>query len=313
MRQLIFNLARLGVTADYEDDVSRRIVFSNVVFVSLPIVYLIFMVIDYESYKIPVHELRFDQLIVPIIIAICVFCLWLNKVGRTTVSRIIFIVLWPLLLHLIPLKILQTPYDYYLAYPLGIVFHSILIQLLFSYQLERPLFWSFMAVNVLAIVFFPDVLTYFDLEEEIPGDIVHYMYYLYDGILYWLLFNLVTFYTIYVIGVYIGKLNSSRKLIEEQKEELNAVNQNLELMVFRRTAALEEQNEKLRQYAYFNAHKLRGPFCRIQGLIQLQNLEGWNPSDNAEIKTKLDHSIQELDVRIREIQQLVGTDDQGIL
>jgi len=312
MKQLIFDLARLGVATDYEDDVSRRIVFSNVVFVSLPIVYLIFMIIDYESYRIPVHELRFDQLIVPIIIAICVFCLWLNKVGKTTASRIIFIVLWPLLLHLIPLKILQTPYDYYLAYPFGIVFHSVLIQLLFSYKLERPLFWSFMMINVLAMIVFPDVLTYFDLEKEIPGDIVYYIYYLYDGILYWLLFNLVTFYTIYVIGLYIEKVNASRKLIEVQKEELNAANQNLELMVFRRTAALEEQNEKLRQFAYFNAHKLRGPFCRIQGLIQLQDLEGGNSNFSAEVKAKLSESIEELDDKIREIQRLVELKEEDI-
>jgi len=312
MRQLLFYLTRLGVNTDYEDDVSRRIVYSNVVFISLPVVYLVFMVIDYKSYGIPLDELRFDQLMVPIIIGICVCCLWLNSLGRTTISRIVFIGLWPVLLHLIPIYLLQTPNDYYLAYPVGIVFHSILIQLLFSYRAEWLSFWTFMVLNLLAMILSPDVLTYFDLQAEIPHEIVNDVYYFYDGILYWLLFNLVTFYTIYVIGLYIEKVNSSLKFIEVQRAELNSMNQNLEAIVSKRTAELEEQNEKLRQVAFFNAHKLRGPFCRIQGLIQLQDLVEPDAADFLEIKMKLGGSIEELDLRIREIQQMVKDDKKDI-
>jgi signal transduction histidine kinase len=130
--------------------------------------------------------------------------------------------------------------------------------------------------------------------------------------LYWLLFNLVTFYTIYVIGLYIEKVNSSLKLIEEKKEELNAMIQNLEVIVSKRTAELEEQNEKLKQVAFFNAHKLRGPFCRIQGLFQLQDLVGPDAADYLEIRVKLGGSIEELDLRIREIQQMVNDDKKDV-
>jgi len=306
------NLTRLGVIPDYEDDVSRRIVFSNVVFVSLPIVYLIFMVIDYESYLTPINELRFDQIVVPIIIGICFFSLWLNHLGRTTISRILFIVLWPFLLHIIPIKLLHTPSDYYLAYPFGIVFHSMLIQLMFSYRKEWRLFCFFMVFNLLGMIFSPTILTYFDADHDIPKGMINYKYYFYDGILYWLLFNLVTFYILYVIESYIKRVNNSKELIEKQKEELNALNQNLEVLVSERTSELEGQNEKLRQHAFFNAHLLRGPFCRVQGLIQLQDLAGGDSNDNSEIKLKLNESLEELDSRIREIQKLVEPNEKNI-
>jgi len=301
------DLSKLGVKADYEDDVSRRIVFSNVVFISLPIVYLIFMIIDYESYIIDPYSLKFDQVVVPIIIATCFLCLWLNRLGKTIISRILFIGLWPLLLHIIPIKLHQTPPDYFLAYPLGLVFHGMLIQLMFSHNKERKLFWVGILLNVLAMGSSSAVLLYFDVNHDIPAGMLKDKYYLYDTILYWLLFNLVTFYILYIIESYIKRMNSSKELIAKQKEKLNELNQNLEELVLQRTQELENQNEKLRQHAFFNAHLLRGPFCRIQGLVQLQELPG-NDSLNSEIRSKMKESVEELDARIREIQRLVEND-----
>ena len=302
----ILSLNRLGVKTDYEDEISRRIVFSNVVFISLPIVYLIFMVIDYESYLTPISELHFDNFVVPIIITICLFCLWLNNLGKTTTSRVLFIGLWPLLLHIIPIKLLQTPSDYYLAFPFGIVFHSMLSQLMLSHGKERALFWFCLLLNFLTIIFSPSILTYFDIDHDIPKEMMNDRYYLLDGVLYWLLFNLVTFYILTIIESYIKKVNDSKELIERQKEELNLLNRGLEILVNQRTSELEEQNSKLRKHAFFNAHLLRGPFCRIQGLIQLQDTTDVD-YNNEEIKSRLNESIQELDERIREIQNLVDT------
>ncbi len=307
----LLNLTKLGVITNYENDVSRRVVFSNVIFISLPAVYLVFGAIDYESYLKPIGKLRFDQFIVPIIIAVCFLGLWLNRLGRTTTSRIMFLVLWPLLLHQIPIRLLQTPSDYYLAFPFGIVFHSMLIQLMFSHRKEPLLFWFFLAYNLAGMIQSPAILMRFDIPEEIPTQLTANKYYLYDGILYWLLFNLVLFYILDIIDSYIKKTGDSKKLIEEQKEELNTINQNLEELVFHRTSELGEQNEKLRQYAFFNAHLLRGPFCRIQGLIQLQDLTDARSDEGMKIKAKLNESIEELDTRIREIQKLVATKEMG--
>ena len=298
-------VSRFGVISENEDDVSRRIVASNVIFISIPLVYFIFMIIDYESYLIPITALRFDQLVVPIVIFICFFGLYLNRLGYTTLSRVVFIIVWPFLLHLIPIKLLNSPSDYMLAYPFGIVFHGLLIQLMFSFTKEKGLYILFMAINAIGMISFPALLVYYDIDQDIPKSIVNYRYYFLDGILYWLLFNLVIFYIMYIIESNIKRIHDSRLLIENQKEELDAINQNLEQLINERTKTLQEQNFKLQKHAFFNAHLLRGPFCRIKGLVNLQKLS--DGDDKEIIKLKLEESIDELDNRLKEIQRMVET------
>jgi hypothetical protein len=304
----LLELSRLGIKTEDEENLSRGIIFSNIVFLCLPIVYIIFMLIDYEAYLKPLYQLKFDQFIVPIIILECFLGLWLNKYGLTILSRVSFLILWPILLHLIPIYQLNTPSDYYLAYPFGIVFHAILIQLMLSHNRERWLFTGFMLINLSGLLTFPSVLVFFDLNKDFPPGFIN-KYYYFVGILYWLLFNLVTFYTLYVIKISIKQINDSKAVIEKQKEELRLLNQSLEEKVMQRTSELAQQNEKLKLHAHYNAHLLRGPFCRVQGLFQIQELV-FNPEEVLEIKTKMKQSLQELDTRIREIQVLVETEEE---
>lgn len=303
--QWLYNLTRLGTFPEAEDDISRRIIFSNVIFISLPLVYLIFMIIDYESFLQPIHLLRFDQFIVPIVIFICVCCLVLNKVRFTKFSRIIFIILWPFLLHIIPIKLLETPLDYYIAFPFGIVFHSLLIQLMFSHLKEWFLFWFCLVLNFAVLVFASDILIYFVNPENLPNELAMDRYYTLDGILYWLLFNLVMFYVLYVVETYIKKVNDSKKMIESQKEKLNQLNQNLEGIVKKRTIELEKQNTKLVNYAYYNAHLLRAPFCRIKGLVHLQELLKDTDGSTNEVELRLRDSIDEFEEVIIKINEIV--------
>jgi signal transduction histidine kinase len=304
-------ISRFGVKSENEDDISRRVVFSNVIFISLPVVYIIFMIIDLESYLIPISQLRFDQFVVPIVILICFCGLYLNKKGITTLSRVLFIIVWPLLLHLIPIKLLFSPSDYMLAYPFGIVFHGLLIQLMFSFKHEKVLFSFFMLINAIGMISFPALLVYFDSDNDIPRAIVNYRYYFFDGILYWLLFNLVIFYIMHIIESNIQRINDAKLLIENQKEELDSINQNLEMLIEQRTKSLLEQNNKLQKHAFFNAHLLRGPFCRIKGLVNLQELSS-EKDDLDAIKVRLEESLAELDSRLHEIQRMVETNSSDI-
>jgi tetratricopeptide (TPR) repeat protein len=57
--------------------------------------------------------------------------------------------------------------------------------------------------------------------------------------------------------------------IESLHTQLKETNDNLEKMVTKRTAALKEQNKRLEEYAFLNAHDLRGPVARILGIINL--------------------------------------------
>jgi hypothetical protein len=307
IKQKLYELIRVGVTQRPDGEVSR-VLFTNVVFICLPVVYLAFIIIDYKSYQVPIDELNFDQFVVPFIIIFCFLGLWLNYLKFTTLSRALFLTLWPLLLHIIPIRILEAPSDYYLAFPFGIVFHSILIQLLFSYRHETALFCSFLIVNLLGMIWAPEILNFFNTNQEIPVEMLEDRYFLLDGILYWLLFNLVTFYILYVTELAIGRLHLSKKLIEDQKEELNILNQTLEAQVIKRTAEVMQKNKKLNSHAYYNAHLLRGPFCRILGLMPLLANAEEGSEEKAQIQEMLDRSLSELDARIMEIQDLLDID-----
>jgi PAS domain S-box-containing protein len=69
------------------------------------------------------------------------------------------------------------------------------------------------------------------------------------------------------------------KIIEQNKQltrfasEIAAINESLELRVAERTMTLNEQNKKLMEYAFVNAHLLRGPLSRIMGLVELIKIE----------------------------------------
>lgn len=83
-------------------------------------------------------------------------------------------------------------------------------------------------------------------------------------------------------------------------EEIKRINETLEAEVALRVDEVRKQNEKLIEYAYFNAHKVRGPLARILGLSMLmsreQTFEGIQ-----EYNIRLNTSAQELDTVIREI------------
>lgn len=58
-----------------------------------------------------------------------------------------------------------------------------------------------------------------------------------------------------------------------REEETRSINDNLESMVNNRTRELRMNSQALAEYAFINAHTLRGPLCRIKGIIQLMERE----------------------------------------
>lgn len=53
------------------------------------------------------------------------------------------------------------------------------------------------------------------------------------------------------------------------QEETQNINENLEQIIEKRIQKIEEKNYQLEEYAFINAHILRGPVCRILGLLNL--------------------------------------------
>lgn len=60
--------------------------------------------------------------------------------------------------------------------------------------------------------------------------------------------------------------------LEKNKEELQTTNERLNELVAERTKKLVEINERLVEYAFFNAHKVRGPLARILGVVKVVEL-----------------------------------------
>ena len=74
----------------------------------------------------------------------------------------------------------------------------------------------------------------------------------------------------------IGQREEIASINEELKKsnrEISDINLNLESHVQERTRNLEDQNKQLAEYAYINAHLLRGPLCSILGLVNILETE----------------------------------------
>ncbi|HLZ16673.1 MAG TPA: hypothetical protein VKQ08_06520 [Cyclobacteriaceae bacterium] len=87
-----------------------------------------------------------------------------------------------------------------------------------------------------------------------------------------------------------------------RQEETRAINDNLEAMVADRIREVEGKNRALAEYAFINAHMLRGPLCRIIGLIHLMEQEGYSTQQLAQLKAV----AQEIDQRVKEINSVVS-------
>jgi hypothetical protein len=328
LSQKIFDWTYFGTAYATNETEKRHIIFSNVIFLTLPIVYLVFMLIDIESFLDTRSFLKFDTLVVPIIITLCIGFLFLNKWGLTTLSRILFLISWILMLHILPIIIHESPSDYYFAFPIGIIFHSTLIHISFSSKEEPRKFWVFMMGNFGLLLLCKQILVANDVMPEFQNVLRSDPYYALDYILYWLLFNLLTFYLLYVFDSYVNGLGQANALIGNQREELSVkndelkkavisleqvnqrvedLNKNLEIKVLERTKELEIKNEQLVQYAYMNAHKLRGPFCRVKGLVMLKDLISKSSTEEERlIDSLLSESLKELDDVTHKIQYTVG-------
>ncbi len=95
-----------------------------------------------------------------------------------------------------------------------------------------------------------------------------------------------------------SNLEAQNDKIREQQQHIAEINATLEEMVQLRTQQLEEKNKKLVDYAYFNAHNVRGPIARILGLTYL--IQHFN-EDPTEFIDKIDLSAKELDEVVKQI------------
>ncbi len=89
-----------------------------------------------------------------------------------------------------------------------------------------------------------------------------------------------------------------------RQEETRAINDNLESIVEDRTKESEKRYEALSEYAFINAHLLRGPLCRVMGLVNLMTREPdrYPPDKIEKVKTL----TGKIDTQISAINQVIG-------
>ncbi len=99
------------------------------------------------------------------------------------------------------------------------------------------------------------------------------------------------------------EIETINKELKTSNEEIRSINLNLENHVIERTQNLESQNKQLMEYAYINAHLLRGPLCSILGLVHL--LERSKPNDVESLVFHMKKSSTELHQVIDKISKAI--------
>ena len=89
--------------------------------------------------------------------------------------------------------------------------------------------------------------------------------------------------------------------LEVANERVKTINDRLEELVEKRTIELENKNKALEEYAFINAHNLRGPVASILGLAALLERQSLD-AETTEILRHLKSSTRLLDETVREIQ-----------
>jgi signal transduction histidine kinase len=92
--------------------------------------------------------------------------------------------------------------------------------------------------------------------------------------------------------------------LAKANREIIRMNESLELEVMQRTEKIETQSRKLIEYAYSNAHNVRGPLARILGLSMLMANET-SETRIKEYNERMNDSALELDLVIREMTVLL--------
>ncbi|HVD96610.1 MAG TPA: hypothetical protein VNB90_00305 [Cytophagaceae bacterium] len=99
-------------------------------------------------------------------------------------------------------------------------------------------------------------------------------------------------------------ITSQNEELTSMQEELKANNDKLEMLVMERTKKLEIQNETLVMYAYMNSHVFRGPVCRIQGILNLLEIEK-DEKMRLELNGYLLNEVKEIDKVVKDISLLL--------
>jgi len=121
--------------------------------------------------------------------------------------------------------------------------------------------------------------------------------------------NIIYAVALVIIAMIVVVLYRNIRLKQKHSVEIEKINASLEELVTKRTQRIQQQNVVLREYAYYNAHQIRGPLARILGLISILDMEfnrdAFGPYMNMlqEAGTDLDKAIKEINNRLNTVNE----------
>jgi hypothetical protein len=190
---------------------------------------------------------------------------------------------------------------------IGIIFMFIVwfaLRIFFP-DLERIRSIIILSVAVLTIIFFIKLLL-----DKNPiviyvfwGSITFFM----SLIIAILLYNFNIKFISYNIIVKLGVIAQVVLYFLGLSNKVKLINENLEKLVQERTDKISQQNQKLIDYAFRNAHNVRGPLARILGLVNLISIE--HKETNSIYVSRLSESAEELDSSIKDMSKLLEEED----
>gem|GEM_PF-769174 len=311
----IKNLFNVGIDEMSDQDLRMRITASNIVFITISMIFLIILGLGAKTYftqGIP----TFRASIPLILFCVSMGGILLNHLRCFLAARLVFFLSWTLLITAFPVWRPVTVYGYFLHPMFGIV-SSTMVLLMFSFRKEKAVYLISLIFSMLITVFSFDFVSLFDQEgisETVLSHTTNFRLHIYP-FFFSIFFNLVFIYIFRINGKFIDLqqkqhetiVNQNRQL-SEARLKLELTNSELETHVHERTLKLREQNDSLTEYAFFHAHVLRAPVSRMRGLLNLMNL----PIDQTEekkIRDLLSQSMKELDDTIHMMNDKLQTAD----
>ena len=102
------------------------------------------------------------------------------------------------------------------------------------------------------------------------------------------------------------EISEQSRQLKAANQEIQEINASLESTVKIRTEEIQQQNEKLRNYAFSNSHLVRAPLARILGIVDVLRNNQTDQKEARQFLESLEVSAQELDAVIKDVNEILN-------
>ena len=252
--------------------------------------------------------------------------LFLNRIGQQATARFLFCLAPGYILFFSPIIINQVHEGMFLWMPYAGILFSIVPYLIFMEKSQRLFKWLVIAAYLLAGLSLDVIFAHTTHSGWDIGFLQrNYIYYKIPQFGFALFLHLIAllltrFHAEWMTEQELNlkemqdlqlNIEELKTELKEKEEEITTVHENLEMILTERTKVIAERNQQIIEYAYFNAHQVRGPLARILGLVNLSRTIK-DPDELLDIMQRIDLSAQELNQAIFKINKILEEDEDPL-